>query len=246
MHGKVAIVTGGVSGMGEAITLRLLKEGATVLALDINSEAVAAFAEKHRSPRLLVQVADISDPATAPVSVTRCLDEAGRLDFLVNAAGVPGQISLLHEASEPDFDQVLAVNLKGGFLMYKAVAAHLIEQAQSGSIVNIASTAGIRPWPTAGIYSASKHGIVGLTVTAALEVAAHGIRVNAICPGIIDTPMYRRNTNANIVAVAEQRIPLGKVGNATAIADAALWLLGPEASYVTGAILPVDGGLALT
>jgi NAD(P)-dependent dehydrogenase (short-subunit alcohol dehydrogenase family) len=189
-------------------------------------------------------VGDIRDPGCAQRLVQRCLAATGRLDFLVNVAGVMQPDLPLHQLPLEAFERVLSVNLTGSFLCYRAAAEAMIRLKSGGAILNIVSTGGIRPVPKAGGYVASKHGLVGLTTTAALEVAAYGIRVNAICPGVTDTPLFRASISGSGPADAmKNQIPMRRIAEPREVANAAVWLLGDEASYVTGAVLPVDGGL---
>ncbi|AMK19597.1 MULTISPECIES: SDR family NAD(P)-dependent oxidoreductase [Sphingobium] len=245
MNGKVGIVTGAAKGIGRAVALQLLRDGATVYAFDRDASALQKLTEESGSHPIVSVLGDVDDDQAATELVARCLQETGKVDFLVNVAGIVHPPQPLHELSAADFDRTIAVNLKGYFLFYRAAAEAMIAAGKGGAIVNIASTAGIRPVPRAGAYAASKHGVIGLTTTAALEVAAEGIRVNAICPGVTDTPMLASNAAGGPATGMIDAIPFRRLGQPDDIAAAVAWLISDQASYITGVALPVDGGLSL-
>jgi len=241
MEGKTGIVAGGASGIGEAVVLALLAAGAGVLAVDCNGAGLERLRALAASPLLRCAVADIAHPEAAGPLVEECLSWRGQVDFLVNSAAVTHAAVNLAALADEAFRRTLAVNLTGTFLMMQAAAAKM---TAGGAIVNVASTAGIRPVARAGAYSASKHGVVGLSSTAALELAQQGVRVNVVCPGVTDTPLFRA-TGASVDPL-RSLIPMGRIARPEEIAAAVVWLLSDQASYVTGAVLSVDGGLALT
>ena len=217
-QGEAALVTGAAQGIGKACADALEKEGARVHRLDVQLGV------------------DVTDEAQVEAFVRRI----GRVDLAVNAAGVEGAIARTVDAPLGDFDRVLDVNLRGVFVCMKAELA-----AGARSIVNVASVAGLVGWNGAAAYTASKHGVVGLTRTAALEVAKEGRRVNAVCPGVVQTAMYERMLAQN-PKLAERTVaanPMRRVARAEEVASAVLWLLSDEASFVNGVALPVDGGL---
>lgn len=219
--GKTALVTGAAQGIGASCAERLAKEGARVVGLDLRG-------------------ADITCDVTNEASVAAALSSIGRVDLAVNAAGVEGSMARTGDASIADFARVLDIDLRGVFLCMRAELG-----AGATSIVNIASVAGLAGWHGASAYSAAKHGVIGLTRTAALEYARKGVRVNAVCPGVTQTPMYERMLAQN-PRLAERTIaanPMGRIARAEEVAAAAAWLLSDEASFVTGVALPVDGGL---
>jgi len=245
MKGKTGIVTGGASGIGQAVTETLLEAGATVHVLDFNQASLDRMAGRFPGGALIAAHIDVSDAVAVEHVTQEIVDRASRVDFLVNAAGIVHPPVPLHEVVIDDFHRVQAVNHFGTFTLYRAVARHMIA-AGGGAIVNVSSTAGIRPVPNAGAYVASKHGVIGMTTTGALELARHGVRVNAVCPGVIDTPMFRANRDSGGPAEAiSQMIPMGRLGQPAEVAAMIAWLLSDQASYVTGAVIPVDGGVAL-
>ena len=220
-EGRRALVTGAAQGIGRAVADALAREGADVVRVDVQGDA---------------ERCDVTDEAQVEALFRR----VGRLDLAVNAAGVEGAIAKLPEAPVDDFDRVLDVNLRGVFLCLRGELA-----AGARSIVNVSSVAGLTGWRGAAAYSASKHGVVGLTRTAALEVARTGARVNAVCPGVTRTAMYERMLARN-PALAERTVaanPARRVAEVEEVAAPVLWLLSDEASFVNGVALPVDGGL---
>lgn len=219
--GKLALVTGAAQGIGRACADALEREGARVVRADIQGTPTRC---------------DVTDAAEVE-SIVRGM---GRLDLAVNAAGVEGAIARFADAPTEDFDRVIDVNLRGVFVCMRAELA-----AGARSIVNVSSVAGLVGWRGAAAYAASKHAVVGLTRTAALEVAKTGARVNAVCPGVTQTPMYERMLAGN-PALAERTVaanPTGRVARADEVTAPILWLLSDEASFVNGVALPVDGGL---
>lgn len=216
--GKVALVTGASGGIGAAASAALEREGARVHRADVLSGMDVTDADAVRA--LLAQV--------------------GGIDLAVNAAGVEGAMAKTADADLADFDRVMDVNLRGVFVCMQAEIA-----AGARSIVNVSSVAGLAGWHGASAYSASKHGVIGLTRTAALEYARKGVRVNAVCPGVTQTPMYERMLAAN-PQLAERTVnanPMRRVARPEEVAAAILFLLSDEASFVNGVALPVDGGL---
>ena len=241
----IGIVTGGASGIGEAIVKRLLRDGATVFAVDRDQASLDRLQIECPGMPLTCLGGDVTDADFASSGVDRCVKEHGAIDFLVNGAGVMHPTLPLHELSIADFDRVQAVNLKGVFIFYRAVVQQMLAAGTKGSVVNIASTSAFRPVPTAGGYVASKHGVAGLTTSAALEVAPNGIRVNAVCPGVTDTPLFRATMSGGPAEAMVNMIPIRRIAHSDEMANAVSWLISPEASYVTGVILPIDGGLSL-
>ncbi|MDX3099214.1 glucose 1-dehydrogenase [Nonomuraea angiospora] len=243
--GQVAMVTGAAAGMGAATARAFAAAGASVVLTDINQDAVEMTARElsERGCQVLPLACDVSDERQVAAAVDRTVDEFGRLDMAFNNAGI--MIPDSDAADEPAeaFDSVMAVNLRGVWACMKHELARMRRQG-SGAIVNCSSLAGLVGDARRASYDATKHGIVGLTKSAALEYAPRGVRINAVCPGTIDTPMVERMINAGELDMdaALAATPMGRLGRAEEIASAVLWLCGPGASFVTGVALPVDGG----
>jgi 3alpha(or 20beta)-hydroxysteroid dehydrogenase len=246
--GKVAVVTGAAAGFGLAVSLRLAAEGARVVLVDRAADPLAEAAAAIENS--LPVVADVSQEADVESYVQAAVARYGQVDLFFNNAGIEGRLAPMTELSVDDFDRVMAVNCRGVFLGLQAVLRVMKEQG-SGAIVNTASMAGIRGSATFAPYVASKHAVIGLTRSAALEGAPFGIRVNAVAPGHIDTRMGRDLTAqinpADPESVYRQtaaRVPLGKrYGTANEVAGCVLWLLSDEASYVSGSTQLIDGAL---
>ena len=249
MAGKVALITGGSSGIGRSSGLLFAREGAQVVVAARRvdeGEQTAQMIRAAGGEALFVQT-DVAHAAEVQTLVQTCVERYGRLDYAVNNAGVEGSIMPLIDYSEEDWDTIIDINLKGIWLCMKAEILQMRKNG-GGAIVNISSVGGLIGFPRLGPYVASKHGIIGLTKTAALEYAADKIRVNVICPGLIDTPMADRFVGGMQAAGidAEQLLlslaPLKRRGTPEEIAEAAVWLCSDAASYVTGHSMIVDGG----
>jgi len=242
---KVALVTGAGSGMGLAAAQAFAAEGASVVLADVNEAAARAAAEQlvasgHKAIAIRCNVADEADVAAM---VDRTVSVFGRLDAAFNNAGVQAPPSDMAEETAENFDRVNAINLRGVWACMKHELRIMREQG-SGAIVNNSSLGGLVGLPSRAAYHASKHGVIGLTRSAALEYAPRGIRINAVCPGIIDTPMLSGMLTTQAEAIKEMMrdVPIGRLGHAEEIAAAVLWLCSPGASFVIGQALAVDGG----
>jgi len=244
---KVALITGAASGMGRATALRCAAEGARVLATDINraglAETLAAIDAAGGMAR--GAVGDIADEADVARAVAGAVEAFGGLDVVANIAGSGGDRALLGSFDTANWHRVLAVNLHGPFYACKHALPHLLARG-AGAIVNVASAAGVVGSPLAYPYTAAKHGLVGLTKSLALSYGRRGIRVNCICPGITETPMFTwryAEPNADaLIAPFKRLTPLGRFGTAEEIAAAILYLASDEAAFCSGAVLSVDGG----
>src|SRR3954451_12912137 len=247
LEGKVAIVTGAAMGMGQATARVFAAAGAHVLVSDINAElgeATAKSIEQDGGSASYCRT-DVSKAADVEAMVRTAVERYGRLDCAVNNAAVTPDTHPIAELDEPEFDRVLAVDLKGVALCLKYQVAQMLEQGDGGSIVNIGSVSSSRPQPNNAAYVAAKHGVIGLTKVASLENAPKGIRVNTVCPGAIDTPMVRgalETVGLTEAEFAPQISLLGRFGRLEEVAHASLWLCSDRSSYVTGAVLAVDAG----
>jgi NAD(P)-dependent dehydrogenase (short-subunit alcohol dehydrogenase family) len=240
--GKVALVTGGGSGIGRQACLVFSREGAQVVVCDVALEGgqeTVSQIEQAGGQATFIR-ADVAQAAEVEALVAKTVETYGRLDCAYNNAGIAGQTARVADDSEQNWQRILSINLKGVWLCLKYEIAHMLQQG-GGAIVNTASDAGLIGLKRAGAYVASKHGVVGLTKTAALEYAKSNIRVNAVCPGPIDTPMLRGASERVIDAMAAAQ-PNGRLGQPREIAEAAVWLCSDAASFVTGHPMPVDGG----
>jgi NAD(P)-dependent dehydrogenase (short-subunit alcohol dehydrogenase family) len=242
MEGKLALVTGAAGGIGRATALAFAASGASVLVADVNTdrghETVSLIAAQ--GGKALFQSCDVSDARDVKALVARAISEFGRLDFAHNNAGINNPA--LDEWDETNYDRSLAINLKGVMLCMREEAAEMLKLG-GGAIVNTASINGIVGNGSQPAYTAGKHGVVGLTRSAALKWAKDGIRVNAVCPGVIDTPMSATAaSDPQIRAIIEQMTPMGRMGRPEEVAAAVLWLCSEQASFITGHPLVIDGG----
>ena len=249
LEGKVALITGAASGIGRATALVFADEGAMVVVADVDepggNETVRLV--RSRGGEADFVGCDVTDSAQVAEAVGACAERFGRLDCAFNNAGVGGESARLAEYDEEDWNRVLAVNLTGVFLCMKSELRQMVAQG-GGAIVNAASVVGVMGYPNLGAYNAAKHGVVGLTRTAALEYAAHGIRVNAVCPGWIETPMVmeRGPQPASIPSVYDALaglMPLGRLGKPEEVARVVHFLAADASSYITGQIWGVNGGM---
>ena len=244
IEGKVAVITGGARGIGREIGLVLAKEGADIVICDINMELAAKTQQEIESlgRRSLSVLTDVTNFSHAEETVNKTLDKFQKIDILINNAGITRD-GLLLRMKEEDWDMVLSVNLKGTFNFTKAVSKVMIKQ-HSGRIVNIASIIGIIGNAGQANYAASKAGIIGLTKSAAKELAGRGINVNAIAPGFIDTEMTAKlpeDVRQKMLA----QIPRGRFGQPIDVAKAVLFLVSDFSDYITGQVIPVDGGMVM-
>lgn len=246
LEGKAALVTGAGSGIGRAAAALFVREGARVIVSDVNvsggEETVAAIRKQGGEARFIR--CDVSKPAEVEALIRGAVEAFGRLDCAVNNAGISGTMVPTGDYPEEAWDEIMAINLKGVWLCMKQEIQQMLKQG-GGSIVNTASVAGLVGIQMAPAYVAAKHGVVGLTKTAALDYAKANIRINAVCPGVIRTPMVTVITNDNpqVAAAVTASEPVGRMGEPEEVAEALVWLCSGAASFITGAALPVDGGL---
>lgn len=238
------IVTGAVSGMGLATATSCAEAGAHVVVADLDATHASDVAKSLATPSLGIAV-DVQDEHQVEAMVAHTLERFGRLDGAVNNAARPPDSRLLSDLDLAEWQSVLAIDLTGMALCLKHELRALLAQGEGGSLVNIASVSSFRPQEHNAAYVAAKHGVIGLTKVAALENAPHGIRVNAVAPGAIDTPMLRgaiEGSGLTESEVAGAFTGFGRFGRPEEVAEASLWLLGPASTYVTGTTLTVDGG----
>jgi 3alpha(or 20beta)-hydroxysteroid dehydrogenase len=246
-EGQVAVITGAANGFGLAVATRLADEGAKLVLVDRDAEGLNAAAEKLGG---LAVVADVSQEAEVDSYVAAAVDEHGRIDLFFNNAGIEGRMAPMTELSVADFDRVWAVNARGVFMGLRSVLK-VMKPQRSGVIVNTASMAAIKGAATFSPYIASKHAVLGLTKSAALEAAPYGIRVNCVAPGHFDTRMGRDLTHQinpddpeGVFRAVGESVPYGKrYGTAAEVANVVLWLLSDQAEYVSGSLHLIDGAL---
>lgn len=246
---KVALVSGAAAGIGRATALKFAEEGARVVVSDIvadgGAETVAMI--KAAGGEALFVRADVSDPGDVEAMISAVVRAYGRLDCACNNAGIEGLIAPMGEQPIDNFDHIMAINARGTFLCLRAEITQMLKQG-GGAIVNLASVAGLIGFPGLSPYVASKHAVNGLTKNAALEYGKHGIRVNSICPGGIDTRMLdslaEQSTGGKMTSheMMDQLHPIGRIGRPEEVAELIVWLCSDRASFVTGTNVPVDGG----
>ncbi|MCH1512682.1 MAG: SDR family oxidoreductase [Acidimicrobiales bacterium] len=251
---KVAIVTGAGGGIGRAASVRLASEGAAVVAVDIDEESISKTVSLIQATGALGHgvLADVTKSEQVENYVQETIDTFDGVDVLVNNAGIEGQIAMLEDCDEKMFDKVLQINVKGVWLGMR----HVVDAMRlrgGGSIVNTASAAGVMATPTMVAYGASKHAVIGMTKTGAVELGPAGIRVNAVCPGVINTRMMRSIEEMTFPEDPEEfikatipNIPLGRYGEPEEIAGLIAFLASDEAAYVTGASYLIDGAISKT
>jgi NAD(P)-dependent dehydrogenase (short-subunit alcohol dehydrogenase family) len=242
---KVALITGGSSGIGKATALNFAGQGASIAVADLAEEAGHQVAEEinRLGGKAHFIRADISQAAQVHTMVQEVITKFGRLDYCVNSAGIDGERSRTDQYAEKMFDKVMDVNVKGVWLCMQAQLPHLMKS--SGCIVNIASVAGIKGFAGHCAYSASKHAVIGLTRTAAIEFVRYGIRVNAVCPGFTQTPMVENILQKDAVYAEKviNSIPMRRLATAQEIAAMVVFLCSDQATFITGQAMAVDGGI---
>jgi NAD(P)-dependent dehydrogenase (short-subunit alcohol dehydrogenase family) len=240
---RVALVTGGSFGIGKATALAFAKNGAKVVIADwIENPETLDSIKKLGGDAIFVKC-DVSNEKNVKALLKKTISTYGRLDYAFNNAGIEGKSASIHECSEENWDKTININLKGIWLCMKNEIPEMLKQGK-GVIVNCSSVAGLVGYQGLPAYVASKHGVIGLTKTAALEYANLGIRVNAVCPGVIQTPMIDRLTGKKKELIEQFTAlePMKRFGRAEEIANTVIWLCSEEASFVTGVAMPVDGG----
>lgn len=245
LDGKGIMITGAASGIGRATAAEAAAEGAKLLLCDVNDEQGEAVAGELGASYLHC---DVTDEGSVQAAVAAAAERLGSLDGAFNCAGILAAIGNTGEVPLDEWQRVIDVDLNGVFLCTKHQVQTMAEQG-SGSILNMASAAGLIGWPGAGAYVAAKHGVVGLSKSAALEYAESGVRVNSICPSYVLTPMVEKDlfedtlgNDEELIAAARANHPIGRFAQPQEIANAAVWLLSDKASFVTGSSMSVDGG----
>ena len=246
LQNKVALVTGGTTGIGRDTAVLFANAGAKVVVSgrrETEGKETSNLIRAAGGDGLFVK-SDVSKPSDVQSLVQKTVEKFGRLDIAFNNAGIEGKWVPLIEQSLEDWDAVIDINLKGTWLCLKHEIQQMLKQGGGGTIVNMSSVAGLMGAAGAGVYCASKHGVIGLTRTAALEYAAHGIRVNAVCPAVIETAMSDRafadpEANKRVLALH----PIGRFGKPMEVAEAVLWLCSSKSSFMTGHYIVLDGGM---
>jgi NAD(P)-dependent dehydrogenase (short-subunit alcohol dehydrogenase family) len=246
LQGRVALITGGTSGIGRDTSILFAKQGAKVVITgrrEAEGNETIASVKAAGGEGLFVK-SDVSKAADVQSAVQKTVEKFGRLDLAFNNAGIEGNWKPIIEQTEEDWDTVININLKGTWFCLKFEIQQMLKQGGGGAIVNMSSVAGLMGAGGAGIYVASKHGVIGLTRTAALEYAAKGIRVNAVCPAVIETPMADRAfADPEISKRILAQHPIGRFGKPMEIAEAVLWLCSNKSSFMTGHYIVLDGGM---
>jgi 3-oxoacyl-[acyl-carrier protein] reductase len=240
---KVAVITGGASGFGEVMARRFVAEGGKVMVADLNAAGAKAVADSIGDAARSIG-ADVTKAAEADAMIAATVDAFGKLDILVNNAGAPQFINNFEDVTEDEIDLIFNVNVKSWLLTSRAAIPHLASNG-GGSIINTASVAGLRPRAGAAWYNASKAAACSLTLTMAAELAAKNIRVNALCPVAAETPLFEGVVGEITDAKRERftaTIPLGRLAVPDDVASAAVYLASDEATFMTGVLLPIDGG----
>ncbi|WP_186755016.1 SDR family oxidoreductase [Echinicola salinicaeni] len=243
LKNKTVLVTGGNSGIGHATAISLGKAGANVVIADLSESKETEELVKKSGGKTIFISCDVSNDQQVMNLINKSIATFGKLDYAFNNAGIEGLSAPTHESTQNNWDKVINTNLKGVWLCMQYEIEHMLKNGK-GAIVNNSSVAGLVGFANIAPYVASKHGVIGLTKTAALEYAQEGIRVNAVCPGVIKTAMIDRFTgnDEKVLKEFENMEPIGRLGLPQEIADAVLWLLSDQSSFVTGHALAVDGG----
>lgn len=248
LEGQVALVTGAAAGIGRATALMMAHQGARVVISDLAVESGNAVVEEINADggEAVFVPADVSKGSEVETLVRTAVEKYGRLDCAVNNAGINGSIKFTADYDEAEWQRVIDINLKGVWLCMKHEIPRMLEQGK-GAIVNLSSMGGLVGFPAQSPYIASKHGVIGLTRTAALEYGGNGIRVNAVCPGVIHTTMVESLLVEipDIIDGLNRQAPIGRIGQPGEIAAAIVWLCSDAASFVTGHALSVDGGYVI-
>lgn len=246
LNQKIAIVTGASSGIGEATAIELANRGAIVIASDINTKSGQSVVDKIKTNggKAIFIKANVANDNEVNALVNETLEQFGRLDIMINNAGIAGNLSFFEHISDEDWNSIIAVNQTGVFYCMRA-ALKVMKGQKSGCIVNTSSVAGIGAAPRMGAYAASKHAVIGMTKTAAAEYGKYNVRINAICPTVIKTPMGMgyMDEDIKVQQMVKAAIPMKRFGEANEVARTVCWLCSDDASFVTGESIRIDGGM---
>jgi NAD(P)-dependent dehydrogenase (short-subunit alcohol dehydrogenase family) len=249
-HEKTVLITGAAGGIGHDTALVFAERGANLVLLDLNSDAGNELAKKiHQLGRKALFIeTDVSDEESVRVATETAAKHFGRIDVGFNNAGIELENAPLGDCLADTFDKVMRVNVRGVFLCMKYQIQQMLTQSGGGHIINTSSAAGLIAAPNRSVYTASKHAVLGLTKAAAVEYASKGLHINAICPGVVDTEMYRRAMagNEELRTALEAKLPIGRPCSTTEIAYTVAWLSSEESRYIQGHALSVDGGVVAT
>ena len=243
LNNKVAIVTGGASGIGESICLEFAAQGAIVAVADIDGKRAESLAKKieELGTRAIALEVDVCDHNQVSKAATKTIENLGTIDILVNCAGW-NNMKPVYEYTVEEWEKIRSINLDAPWHFCQAVIPEMMKK-KSGKIVNIGSGSSLRAIPNAAAYAAAKHGLAGLTKALAVDLGPYNINVNCICPASVNTPLLQNSTTLAFQQAMANRLPLGRIGEVCDIAKATLFLASQDSSWITGVILPVDGGL---
>ncbi|MGI4993475.1 SDR family NAD(P)-dependent oxidoreductase [Halobacteriovorax sp. GFR7] len=239
LYNKVAIITGGASGIGEGIVRKFVEEGAKVIVADFNIDQASSLANELGENALAFQI-DVTDLNKVKEMVDFTIEKFGKLDIAVNNAGISGKAAIAGDVEITDWQRVIEVNLNSVFYCMKEEIPHMLKNG--GSIINMASMLGTVGFETASAYVAAKHGVVGLTKVAGAEYAAQGVRINAICPGFIETPLVKDSLSSEAYEGLKGLHPIGRLGQPVEVANLAVFLASDNSSFINGSHYIIDGG----